>query len=185
MRYIFPLFLIHIIVIALSNYLVQFPHQFLGIDYTWAMFTYPVVVFATDLTVRLFGVSPARKIVFLAYVPAIALSWYFSDFRIAFASGTAYLVGLILDIVVFQKIREQYQNSWWLPPFGSSIIQAIIDTYLFYSIAFYGSSDAFMASHWMSIANTDLLLKVLISLVIFLPIYGVVLSYATKKYKIS
>ncbi len=145
------------------------------------MFTYPIVVFASDLTVRLLNGKIARTVVFLAYIPAIFLSWYFSNFRIAFASGTAYLVGLFLDIFIFQRIRQKYKNSWWLPPFISSIAFAMIDTYFFYSLAFYDSSDAFMAENWFSLANTDLFLKIGITIVIFLPLYGICLSFLVQK----
>lgn len=153
----------------------------MGIDYTWAMFTFPIVVLLTDLTVRMLNLVIARNVVLLAYLPAIFLSWYFADWRIALASGSAYVVSLLFDIFIFQKVREQYQNSWWLPPFISSIIAACIDTYIFYGAAFYKSSDAFMSENWISIATTDLVLKIIISIIIFLPLYGVFLNLIQKK----
>jgi queuosine precursor transporter len=87
------LWIFHILVIAVSNYLVQFPQSFGGVSFTWAMFTFPLVVLATDLTVRLLGRGAARTVVGFAYIPAIAISVYLTDWRIGFASGTAYLVG--------------------------------------------------------------------------------------------
>ena len=99
-------------IIALSNYLVQFPLSFYGIAFTLGMFTYPLVCLATDLTVRLSGNVNARIIVGIAYIPAILISISLSNYRIGIASGMSYLLGQLLDIFAFQKIRDRV-NNWW------------------------------------------------------------------------
>lgn len=176
------LWLFHVFIIAASNYLVQFPVTALGLTFTWAMFTFPLVVVATDLTVRLSDKYHARIIVGLAYIPAILFSVYLSDWRIGIASGTAYLIGQLLDVSVFQRIREKF-NVWWAAPAVSSVFANVIDTYTFFGIAFHNSADAFMAENWVHIANVDVVFKIIISLIIILPVYGVVLNYALKKVK--
>ena len=148
----------------------------MGYDFTWAMFVFPAVILATDLTVRLSGQQNARWIVGLAYVPAVLISVWLADWRIGLASGTAYLVGQLLDIYVFQKIREK-SSSWWVAPAISTFFANIVDTYVFYSGAFYQSSDAFMAANWFPIATVDLIFKIVVSIIFFLPAYGVLLNF--------
>ena len=181
-KIIFFLFLFHIAVIAVSNYLVQFPQLAFGIDYTWAMFTFPLVILATDLTVRVTNAHNAQIIVALAFIPAIGISIYLSDWRIGLASGVAYFVSQFLDISVFKKITENF-SAWWIAPAVSTLLANIIDTYIFYSIAFEKGSDEFMAENWVSIANTDLIFKIIISLVVFLPLYKLLLDFLVKKCK--
>ena len=168
--------LVHIFIIALANYAVQFTSSFMGYDFTWAMFIFPAVILATDLTVRLSGQRNARWIVGMAYLPAILISTWLADWRIGLASGTAYLVGQLLDIYVFQRIREK-NNSWWVAPAISTFFANIVDTYVFYSGAFYQSNDAFMAANWFPIATVDLAFKIVVSILFFLPAYGVLLNY--------
>ena len=186
-KFILFLFLFHVSVIAVSNYLVQFPQSFYGIDFTWAMFTFPLVILATDLTVRLTGSLNARIIVALAFIPAIEISYYLSDFRIGLASGIAYAVGQFLDISVFKKIYKNTASvtdkKWWIAPVISTFFANIIDTYLFYSIAFKDGADEFMAENWVGIATTDLVFKVVISLLLFLPLYKLLLNYLENKAK--
>ena len=148
---IVKLVLFHIIVIALANYLVQFTDTFLGYDFTWAMFIFPLVILASDLTVRLSNQLSARVIVAIAYIPAILISAYLADWRIGLASGTAYLVGQMIDISIFQKVRQVLQQ-WWVAPLISTLFANIIDTYIFYSAAFYQSTNAFMAEHWVDLS---------------------------------
>ena len=121
-RLLWQLVLFHTCVIAISNYLVTFPVKFWGIHVTWAAFTFPLVVVATDLTVRLIGKNPARAVVALAFIPAIIASVavvYATGapasvaVRIGIASGTAYLVSNLMDVFVFQKIRERWQ-MWFV-----------------------------------------------------------------------
>jgi uncharacterized PurR-regulated membrane protein YhhQ (DUF165 family) len=164
----------HVFIIALSNYLVQFPLSFYGIVFTIGMFTYPLVCLATDLTVRLSGKYYARVIVGIAYVPAILISIYLSNYRIGIASGCSYLIGQLLDISVFQKIRERYK-SWWCAPLASTIVTNILDTYAFFAIAFVGSN-TFLSNNWIRIASADLIFKMIVSLLIILPCYRIVLN---------
>ena len=92
---------------------------------------FPAVILATDLTIRLSNPYNARIVVGLAYVPAILISVLMADWRIGMASGTAYLVGQLLDIAVFQKIRER-AKAWWPAPLISTLVANIIDTYTFF-----------------------------------------------------
>ena len=112
--------LFHIAIIALANYTVQFTGAIAGYDFTWGMFVFPLVILATDLTVRLSNQHNARTIVAIAYIPAILISAWLADWRIGIASGTAYLIGQLLDIAVFQKIRER-SSLWWTAPLISTL----------------------------------------------------------------
>ena len=180
---------LHIVIIAISNYLVTIPVTLFGIELTWAAFTFPLIVVATDLTVRLSDKYKARKIVALAYVPAIIASilvvgytgapWSLAA-RIGLASGTAYLLSNLLDVFVFQKVRERF-NQWWAAPAGSSIVANIIDTFVFFAVAFYASADAFMAENWVTIASGQTVTKIIVSAIVILPIYGVLLTYLSNK----
>jgi uncharacterized integral membrane protein (TIGR00697 family) len=100
--------------------------------------------------------------------------------RIGIASGTAYLLSNLLDVYVFQKIRERY-SAWWMAPFGASIVANIIDTFAFFAVAFHASADAYMAENWVNIAAGQTLTKVIVSALVILPVYGVLLSYLSKK----
>lgn len=173
------LILLHIFIIGLSNYLVQFPISFYGIIFTIGMFTYPLVCLATDLTVRLSSNYNARVIVGVAYIPAIIISIYLSNYRIGIASGMSYLIGQLLDIFVFQKIRERVK-AWWCAPLASTIVTNILDTYAFFAIAFAGSN-TILANNWMRVASADLIFKMIISLAIILPSYGLLLSTLQKR----
>ncbi|MGV6817321.1 MAG: 7-cyano-7-deazaguanine/7-aminomethyl-7-deazaguanine transporter [Thiotrichales bacterium] len=188
------LVLLHLFVIALSNYLVQMPVSILGLHTTWGAFTFPVIFLATDLTLRLYGPSLARKIIFFAMLPGVVISYLFSvlfqdasfqgfaplaEFntfvaRIAIASFLAYVFGQILDIFVFRALSRSRQ--WWVAPAFSSVLGTLFDTFIFFSIAFYQSSDAFMAQHWPEIATVDYVIKVGISLLVFVPAYGIFMS---------
>lgn len=120
-------------VVAASNYFVQFPiNDFL----TWGAFTYPVSFLVTDLTTRFFGPSRARRVVYVGFALAVLLSLWLASPRIALASGTAFLVGQLLDIFVFQRLRRM---SWWRAPLASSSAGSVVDTLLFFSLAFAGT----------------------------------------------
>ncbi len=166
--------LFHIGIIALANYLVQFTGSLLGYHFTWAMFVFPLVILATDLTVRLSDPWIARRVVAYAYPPAILISAWLADWRIGLASGTAYLIGQWVDIHIFQRIRERIP-SWWVAPAISTFFANVIDTYVFYSTAFLGSQDPFMSVNWPQVATVDLAFKIAVSMVFFLPAYGVLL----------
>ena len=184
-RLTLTLVIIHIFIIAISNYLVQFPITILSYEFTIATFTFPFIILATDLTVRLYKAQIARRIVVGAFVPAFFISLYFADFRIAVASVSAYALGQFLDIFVFSKLRKElgttedlYLNkNWYIAPAVSTFFAQIIDTYIFYGFAFYNSSDEYMSDNWFPIATNDLLFKLLICYLAFLPFYGLLLNF--------
>lgn len=201
---LFWLVLFHIAVIASSNYLVQFPFTVtlptgFEIHSTWGALTFPFIFLATDLTVRIFGQSLARKIIFWVMLPALVISYALSVlfqngvwtgwqelaqfnlfvFRIALASFSAYALGQLLDIVVFNRLRQL--KAWWIAPTASTIVGNALDTFVFFFIAFYASSDAFMAANWQPIALVDYGFKLLICCGLFVPAYGVLLNILTKK----
>ncbi|MCE7536712.1 7-cyano-7-deazaguanine/7-aminomethyl-7-deazaguanine transporter [Aliivibrio fischeri] len=189
----------HLIIIASSNYLVQLPFTIFRFHTTWGAFTFPFIFLATDLTVRIFGAKMARSIIFFVMLPALAVSYFLSvvffegqyqgfsqlgEFnlfvaRIAVASFMAYLLGQILDVHVFNRLRQLKQ--WWIAPTCSTLFGNALDTLAFFSIAFYQSPDAFMAEHWTEIALVDYGFKLVISLGLFVPMYGVLLNYLTRK----
>ncbi|WCE29658.1 7-cyano-7-deazaguanine/7-aminomethyl-7-deazaguanine transporter [Vibrio sp. SCSIO 43137] len=193
------LVLFHLIIIASSNYLVQIPFTIFGMHTTWGAFTFPFIFLATDLTVRIFGAKLARNIIFLVMLPALLVSYLLSvvffegqfqglaqlsEFnlfvaRIAIASFMAYLLGQILDVYVFNRLRQMKQ--WWVAPTCSTLFGNALDTLAFFAIAFYNSPDAFMAQHWQEIALVDYGFKLVISLGLFVPMYGVLLNYLIKK----
>ena len=191
--------LFHLLVITSSNYLVQLPVSIFGFHTTWGAFSFPFIFLATDLTVRIFGAPLARRIVFAAMVPALMISYVISSLfymgewqgfgalahfnlfvaRIAAASFMAYALGQILDVHVFNRLRQS--RHWWLAPTASTLFGNISDTLAFFFIAFWRSTDPFMATHWVEIALVDYCFKVLISIVFFLPMYGVLLNMLLKK----
>ena len=173
----------HCIIIAISNYLVQFPINIFGLDYTIGTFTFPIIVLATDLTVRLSNATNARKVIGYAFIPAFIISYIFADFRIAIASVLAYSIGQLLDVFVFSKVRDRVGDDgfnlssyWYLAPVVSTFFAQLIDTYLFYGVAFYNSADDFMRENWDLIAFNDLILKLVVCYLAFLPIYVLILN---------
>jgi uncharacterized integral membrane protein (TIGR00697 family) len=181
--------LLHVVVITVSNALVNIPVEIAGVKLTWAAFTFPLVIIATDLTVRLLGKGIARATIAAAYPLAIigSIAVVLAEgapesvaLRIGFASATAYAVGTFLDVYVFQTIRERY-TTWWLAPALSTIVANIIDSYTFFAVAFNNSADEYMAANWMEIATSQVVLKIVVGLIIFLPAYGVLLNYLKGK----
>ncbi|HII0307485.1 TPA: 7-cyano-7-deazaguanine/7-aminomethyl-7-deazaguanine transporter [Klebsiella pneumoniae] len=191
--------LFHLLVITSSNYLVQLPISIFGFHTTWGAFSFPFIFLATDLTVRIFGAPLARRIIFAVMVPALAISYgisalfYMGEWqgfaalgtfnlfvaRIAVASFMAYALGQILDVHVFNRLRQS--RRWWLAPTASTLFGNISDTVAFFFIAFWRSPDPFMAAHWGEIALVDYIFKVLISIIFFLPMYGVLLNMLLKR----
>jgi len=178
--------LLHVIVITVSNALVSIPVEIAGVKLTWAAFTFPLVVLATDLTVRMLGKGIARATIAAAYPFAIIGSILVVlaegaptsvALRIGFASATAYAIGTLLDVYVFQWIRENMTKQWWAAPALSTIAANIIDTYSFFFVAFNNSADEYMAANWMEIAGSQTVLKIVVGLIVFLPAYGVLLRY--------
>ena len=190
------LVLLHVVVIIVSNALVAIPVEILGVKLTWAAFTFPLVVIATDLTVRLLGKHIARATIAAAYPLAIigSIAVVLAEgapqsvaMRIGFASATAYAVGTLLDVYVFQYIRESktYGKNWWLAPAVSTIAANIIDTYTFFAVAFNNSADEYMAMNWMEIAGSQVVIKIAVGLLVFLPAYGILLRQLQKTYKLK
>jgi len=187
---------LHIFIIALSNVLVQYPFRILGFHTTYGAFTYPLIFIITDLTVRLLGGETARKTVFIAMIPGLCVSYvlanYFSSnaagllawnsvvFRVAVASFSAYVIGQLLDIHIFQRLRQK-QQSWWLAPSVSTFFGNLIDTYVFFFLAFFHSKNAFLAQHWLEIAHVDVCFKWLISFGALVPVYGLVLKWCLQR----
>ena len=199
------LVILHTLVIAVSNYLVTirfdlFPGADLPIFGSFplaaAAFTFPIVVVATDLTVRMVGKEAGRAVVAMAIIPAIVASVLVllalgdpHAFRVGFASGTAYAIGTMLDVYVFQAIREKYSKAWWAAPAISTIAANIIDTYSFFYVAFAGSMDeegnlSWIGANWHVVAQNNTLTKIVVGLIVFLPAYGILLNRLQKKYKV-
>ena len=176
---------LHVIVITVSNALVGIPVEIFGTKLTWAAFTFPLVVLATDLTVRLLGKQIARSTILAAYPLAIigSIAVVMLEgaptsvaLRIGLASATAYAVGTMLDVYVFQTLRER-MSQWWIAPAVSTVAANIIDTYAFFYVAFANSADEYMSANWMEIAGSQVVIKIAVGLIIFLPAYGVLLRY--------
>ncbi|QFT19981.1 Inner membrane protein YhhQ [Pseudomonas sp. THAF187a] len=184
----------HILIIIASNYLVQLPITLFGWHTTWGAFSFPFIFLATDLTVRLIGKHAARVVIARVMLPALLASYVVSVlfhegafgglaalgefnlfvFRIAVASFLAYAFGQLLDIQVFDRLRRMRQ--WWVAPTASTIFGNLLDTFLFFSVAFWHSDDPFMAANWVEVATVDYVIKLAISLMLFVPLYGMLLS---------
>ncbi len=183
----------HILIIIASNYLVQLPITLFGYHTTWGAFSFPFIFLATDLTVRLLGKQAARRVIARVMLPALVASYVvsvvfqegsyrgidallsFNDFvlRISLASFVAYVIGQLLDIQVFDRLRRI--KAWWIAPSLSTVLGNLADTFAFFSVAFWHSSNPFMAEHWVEIATVDYVIKLVISMLLFLPLYGVLL----------
>lgn len=191
--------LFHLLVITSSNYLVQLPVSIFGLHTTWGAFSFPFIFLATDLTVRIFGAPLARRIILAVMIPALFISYLISALyfqgewqgvaslkemnifvaRIACASFMAYALGQILDIYVFNRLRQK--AAWWMAPAAAMFLGNISDTAAFFFIAFYQSTDPFMATHWVEIAMVDYCFKVMICMIFFLPAYGLLLNATLKR----
>lgn len=189
----------HMLVIVTSNYLVQFPFTLYGLHNTWGAFTFPFIFLTTDLTVRIFGAGLARRIIFWVMLPSLFFSYVISVLwqngqwmgwealgqfdlfvaRIALASFAAYVVGQLMDIMVFNRLRRH--KRWWLAPSASAVFGSAMDTLVFFAVAFYHSPDAFMAANWLQISLTDYGFKITIAALFFLPTYGIVLQYLLRR----
>jgi len=180
-RLVVPVLAMTLVVVA-SNILVQYPFEPFGLgDYlTWGAFSYPVAFLVTDLTNRRFGASTARQLVIVGFIIAVVLSIWLATPRIAFASGTAFLVGQLLDITVFHRLRRQ---SWWHAPLAGSVVGSALDTALFFSLAFAGIEDMSVPVPvfgvtlplWQSLAIFDFAVKMLVALLALIP-YGALMS---------
>tara|TARA_Y200000002_G_scaffold38606_1_gene28204 strand:- start:189 stop:710 length:522 start_codon:yes stop_codon:yes gene_type:complete len=158
------------VVVLSSNYLVQFPVNYYGLNeiLTYGAFSYPIAFLITDLANRSYGKRVARKIVYFGFVLGIGFTVLFStdfaDFisiRIAIGSGVAFLTAQLLDVQIFDKLRRK---EWFVAPLTSSMIGSTIDTFLFFSISFYGTGVP-----WVTLSLGDLIVKVMVALIMLIP----------------
>ena len=162
-------FLMGVVVLA-SNYLVQFPINHYGLNeiLTYGAFSYPIAFLITDLANRSFGKVVARKIVYIGFAFGISFTLLFStnftdliSIRIAIGSGTAFLFAQLLDVQIFDKLR---QKKWFVAPLTSSLIGSTVDTFIFFSISFYGTGVP-----WVTLSLGDLSVKIFVALLMLIP----------------
>ena len=158
------------VVVLSSNFLVQFPVNHYGLNniLTYGAFSYPVAFLITDLANRSYGKIIARKIVYLGFLIGVIFTLFFStnfadliSVRIAIGSGSAFLAAQLLDVQIFDKLRK---NSWYIAPLASSSIGSVVDTFLFFSIAFVGTEVP-----WVTLSFGDLAVKLFVALVMLIP----------------
>lgn len=193
-RTLAPFIFLMALVVAASNYLVQFPFAHFGLQdlLTWGAFTYPVAFLVNDLANRRFGPAAARRVVFTGFALAVVLSIWLATPRIAIASGSAFLIAQLLDTSIFDWLRR---GRWWQAPLLSSVIGSVLDTVIFFALAFsagfavldtvFGMPDGSLAFAvpflgrelplWVSLAIGDLGVKLLVALAMLAP-YGLLLS---------
>ena len=168
-QFIFLSFLMGVVVLS-SNYLVQFPINYYGLNniLTYGAFSYPIAFLITDLANRSYGKMIAKKIVYFGFLLGIGFSLLFStDFadyisiRVAIGSGTAFLTAQLLDVQIFDNLRKK---KWFIAPLTSSLIGSIVDTFLFFSISFYGTGVP-----WFTLALGDLAVKISVALIMLVP----------------
>ena len=158
------------VIVLASNYLVQFPIKYYGLEeiLTYGAFSYPIAFLITDLANRSYGKAIARKIVYIGFIIGIVFTLFFStnftdliSVRIAIGSGTAFLVAQLLDVKIFDYLR---QMKWFVAPLTSSLIGSTVDTFLFFSISFYATGIP-----WVTLSLGDLAVKVLVALLMLIP----------------
>ena len=176
-RLFFILAVLMSLIVALSNYLVQFPITFFNLEnfLTYGAFSYPIAFLITDLSNRRYGKNIAKKIVYIGFSLGVFLTLYFStnfsdliSIRIAIGSGTAFLVAQLIDVNIFDKLRNKI---WFAAPLVSSLIGSTIDTFLFFSISFYGTN-----INWITLSIGDLFVKIFIALIMLIP-FRILLLY--------
>ena len=157
-------------IVALSNYLVQFPINYFNLQnlLTYGAFSYPIAFLVTDLSNRRYGKNIAKKIVYLGFTIGVFLTLFFStnfsdliSIRIAVGSGTAFLVAQLIDVNIFDKLRKK---KWFVAPLTSSLFGSCIDTFLFFSISFYGTK-----MNWLTLSFGDLFVKIFVALLLLIP----------------
>ena len=162
-------FLMGVVVLS-SNYLVQFPIKYYGLEeiLTYGAFSYPVAFLITDLANRSYGKLVARKIVYIGFAIGVSFTLLFStnfadliSVRIAIGSGTAFLVAQLLDVQIFDQLRKK---KWFIAPIASSFIGSTVDTFLFFSISFYATGIP-----WVTLSLGDLAVKIFVALILLLP----------------
>ena len=162
-------FLMGVVVLS-SNYLVQFPIKYYGLEeiLTYGAFSYPVAFLITDLANRSYGKFVARKIVYIGFIIGISFTVLFStnfadliSVRIAIGSGIAFLVAQLLDVKIFDQLRKK---KWFVAPLTSSFVGSTVDTFLFFSISFYGTGIP-----WLTLSLGDLAVKIFVALIMLIP----------------
>ena len=162
-------FLMGVVVLS-SNYLVQFPIKYYGLEeiLTYGAFTYPVAFLITDLANRSYGKIIARRIVYIGFTIGVSFTLLFStnfadliSVRIAIGSGTAFIVAQLLDVQIFDQLRKR---KWFVAPLTSSFIGSTVDTFIFFSISFYGTGIP-----WITLSLGDLAVKIFVSLLMLIP----------------
>ena len=157
-------------VVLISNYLVQFPVKYYGLEniLTYGAFSYPITFLITDLANRSFGKTIAKKIVYIGFTIGVLFTLIFStnfsdliSVRIAIGSGAAFIIAQLLDVQVFDKLRRK---KWFVAPLFSSLIGSTVDTFLFFSISFYGTGVP-----WVTLSIGDLGVKILLALIMLIP----------------
>ena len=158
------------VVVLASNYLVQFPIKYYGLEeiLTYGAFSYPIAFLITDLANRSYGKLIARQIVYIGFIIGISFTLLFStnfadliSVRIAVGSGTAFLVAQLIDVQIFDKLRKK---KWFVAPLTSSFIGSTVDTFLFFSISFYATGIP-----WVTLSLGDLAVKIFVALVMLIP----------------
>ena len=158
------------VIVLLSNYLVQFPVQYYGLEkvLTYGAFSYPVAFLITDLANRSYGKIIARKVVYIGFVIGILFTILFStnftdliSIRIAIGSGIAFLIAQLLDVKIFDRLKKK---KWYVAPLTSSLIGSTVDTFIFFSVAFYGTGVP-----WVTLSFGDLTIKVFVALIMLIP----------------
>ena len=158
------------VVVLASNYLVQFPVSYYGLEelLTYGAFSYPIAFLITDLANRSYGKLIARKIVYIGFAIGISFTLLFStnfadliSLRIAAGSGLAFLIAQLLDVQIFDKLRKK---KWFIAPLTSSIIGSTVDTFLFFSISFYATGIP-----WITLGLGDLSVKIIVALLMLIP----------------
>ena len=157
-------------IVLSSNYLVQFPVNYYGLSeiLTYGAFSYPIAFLITDLANRFYGKNLARKVVYFGFLLGVGFTLLFStnfadliSVRIAIGSGTAFLIAQLLDVKIFDNLRKK---EWFIAPLTSSMIGSTVDTFLFFSISFYGTGIS-----WFTLALGDLAVKILVALLMLIP----------------
>ena len=169
-KFFFILAFLMALIVALSNYLVKFPVNYFGLQnlLTYGAFSYPIAFLITDLSNRRYGKNIAKRIVYFGFILGLIITFYFStnysdliSIRIAIGSGAAFIVAQLIDVNIFDRLRKKI---WYVAPLVSSLVGSSIDTFLFFSISFYGTG-----INWVTLSLGDLLVKISVALVMLIP----------------
>jgi hypothetical protein len=170
------------VVVLSSNYLVQFPIKYYGLEeiLTYGAFSYPVAFLITDIANRSYGKMVARKIVYIGFAIGVSFTLLFStnfadliSVRIAIGSGTAFLVAQLLDVQIFDHLRKK---KWFIAPITSSFIGSTVDTFLFFSISFYATGIP-----WITLSLGDLAVKIFVALIMLIPFRLLIGTFKTAR----